>query len=129
MENLTDQEAKERILNTIIGCEIGLYMVTYGPEYACVPISNLLSLNPELTRSQARRAIKELIKDGMIFYTSQGRPAIESSGEYRELVCEAAPPINGYALTKAGFKSAAYKEAYERWENSLKEWAENDMEG
>ena len=123
-EKLTDQEAKERILNMIIGCEIGLYTVTYGPEYACVPMSNLLDLNPELTRSQARRAIKELIIDGLIFYTYQGRPAIESYGEYRELVCEAAPPIKGYALTKKGFKSAEYKAAYERWKASLKEWAE-----
>lgn len=121
---MTDKEAKEKIFKTIIGCEIGLNMVLYGPEFACVPISSLLGLNPELTRSQARRAIKELINDGMIFYTSQGRPAIESGGEYRELVCEAAPPINGYALTKSGFKSAEYRAAYEDWKTSLKEWAE-----
>ena len=66
-EKLTDKEAKERIFKTIIGCEIGLYMVTYGPGFACVPISNLLGLIPELKRSQARRAIKELINDGLIF--------------------------------------------------------------
>lgn len=121
---MTDKEAKERIFKTIIGCEIGLNMVMYGPEFACVPISNILGLIPELKRSQARRAIKELISEGLIFYTSQGRPAIESGGEYRELVCEAAPPINGYALTKSGFKSAEYKAAYEEWKTSLKEWAE-----
>ena len=122
--NVTDKEAKEKIFNTIIGCEICLNMVMYGPDFACVPISNILGLIPELKRSQARRAIKELINDGLIFYTSQGRPAIESGGEYRELVCEAAPPINGYALTKSGFKSAAYKAAYDEWKASLEEWAE-----
>lgn len=121
---MTDKEAKEKIFNTIIGGEIGLNMVLYGPKFACVPISDILGLIPELKRSQARRAIKELINDGLIFYTSQGRPAIESSGEYRELVCEAAPPINGYALTKSGFKSAEYRAAYEEWKTSLEEWAE-----
>lgn len=48
----------------------------------------------------------------------------KSGGEYLELVCEAAPPINGYALTKSGFKSAEYKAAYEEWKTSLEEWAE-----
>lgn len=116
------EQAKDKVLNCIIGCEISLYTTLYGPDKAVVPISNVAALTG-LTKYGARKAIKELIKDGMIYYTSQGCPAIVSCGEYRELVCEAGAPINGYALTKDAFKSSAWHEAYDEWCKSMEEWA------
>ena len=112
-----------KIFNDIISCEIGSYMTTYGPDRAVITISNLLKLNPEFTKYKMRKALKELRTDGLIEYTSQGCPAVESMGEYRELIYEAGPPINGYALTKKGFKSDIFKTRYKEWEKSLEEWA------
>ena len=119
---ITLEQAKEKVLNSIISAEIGTYTTMYAPDKAVLSISNIMSLTG-LTKYGARKAIKELIKDGMIYYTSQGCPAIESCGEYRELVCEARPPINGYALTKDAFKSSVWHEAYDDWCKSMEEWA------
>lgn len=119
---ITLEQAKEKVLNCIIGCEISLYTVLYGPDKAVLPISNIMSLTG-LTKYGTRKAIKELIKDGMIYYTSQGCPTVVSCGETPELVCEAGPPINGYALTAHAFKSSAWHEAYDDWCKSMEEWA------
>ena len=78
---------------------------------------------PDISKYKMRKALKELIADGLIEYTSQGRPAIESCEEYRELVCEAGPPINGYALTKAGFESDEYKAHSEQRDRAYRKWA------
>ena len=102
---------KKRILVHIIQAELATYESCYAPDGAVIPISWLLEWEPEVTKYRMRKALKELIADGLIEYTSQGRPAIESCGEYIELVCDAAPPINGYALTKAGFESDEWKAA------------------
>lgn len=120
-------ETAERILGCIVGCELSLYTVLYGPDRAVVSISNICSLLG-LTKYKARKALKELIADGLIEYTSQGNPAVVSCGEYRELVYEAMPPTNGYALTEKGFRSDAYKEQYEAWKKSMAEWAEGREE-
>jgi len=114
--------AKERVLQSIISAEIGSYMTMYGPEQAVLRISGIVK-RTGLTKYGARKALKELMKDGYVKYTSQGCPAVESIGEYRELVCEARPPINGYALTKEGFRSPQWIKAYEDWKKSLEEWA------
>ena len=82
-----------------------------------------MSFEPGISKYKMRKALKELIADGLIEYTSQGCPAIESCGEYTELVCEVGPPINGYALTKAGFESKEYQEESERRDRAYREWA------
>lgn len=119
---ITLEQAKEKVLNNIISAEIGTYTTMYAPDKAVLSISNIMSLTG-LTKYGARKAIKELIKDGMIYYTSQGCPAIVSRGETPELVYEARPPINGYALTAYAFKSSAWHEAYNEWCKSMEEWA------
>ncbi len=121
--NMTDSEARNRIFSTLISCEISTYTAMYAPDRAVVPISNLLSLVDGLTKYRARKALRQLIQDGVICYTSQGCPAIVSYGEYQELVAEAAPPINGYCLTKKGFETTEWKQAYKDWEKSMEEWA------
>lgn len=112
----------EKILQELINCEISSYTTPYAPDRAVVTISNLCKLTG-YTRYKARKALKGLIAEGLVEYTSQGCPAIESRGEYRELVVEAGPPINGYALIEKGFQSNEYKQAYEDWCKSMEEWA------
>lgn len=119
--------AKERVLNNIISAEISSYMCTYAPDRAVITISNLVKLTG-LTKYGVRKAIKELIKDGMIYYTSQGCPAVVSYGEVPELVCDARPPINGYALTEDAFKSQVWRDAYDEWSKSMEEWANSGWE-
>ena len=114
---------KERILCVIVNCQISTYMDMYAPNEAVVTISNLVSLIDGLTKYRARLALKDLLRDGLIEYKSQGCPAIVSYGEYTELVDYAHPPINGYALTKAGYASSAYKDAYAAWRKSMVDWA------
>lgn len=53
----------------------------------------------------------------------QGCPAVVSCGETPELVYDAGPPINGYALTAHAFRSSAWHEAYDDWCKSMEEWA------
>lgn len=116
----------KRILDCIISCEIGTYTALYAPDKAVVTIGNFLNLIEGLTRYKAQKAIKELKDLGLIEYVSQGCPAIVSVGEYVELVEEAHPPINGYMLTKKCFESDLWKQRYEDWCNSLKEFANCD---
>lgn len=115
-------ETAKQILETIIGCEISTYEYTYGPDEAVVTISNLLTLHKGMTKYRVRKALKEIMTEGLICYKSQGCPAIVSYGECPELICDARPPINGYALTEKGCKSNEYKEAYAKWCKSLEVW-------
>lgn len=122
---MTD-EAKV-ILNCLISCEISLYTSLYAPDEAVVPISNLMSLNKGMTKYAIRKALKELKEMGFIEYTSQGCPAIVSpstESHYEELIDDAHPPINGYALTKKAFESEEWKTRYSEWERSMAKWAE-----
>lgn len=124
MQNdITLDEIKQKLFKHIIGCEFATYESCYSPGWAVVPISSLMLFEPSISKYMMRKALKELVADGLIEYTSQGCPAIESIGEYTELVCEAGPPINGYALTKAGFESDEYKEESERRDRVYREWA------
>lgn len=123
----TVEESKDRLLDELISCEIGSYTCSYAPERAVVTISNLCNLTG-LPRYGARKALRSLIADGLVKYTSQGCPAIVSYGECPELVEEARPPINGYTLTKAAFQTDRWKKAYKDWEDGMREWA-NRTEG
>ena len=116
---MTDEASD--VLSIIISCEISTYMHTYGPDKAVVPISSLVNVL-EWTKYRTRKALKELRELGLIEYTSQGCPAIVSYGEITELICEAQPPINGYALTEQGFETELYKQKYAKWQKDLEEW-------
>lgn len=70
--------------------------------------SKTISEQLNISRYKALQAIKMLVSSGFLEKASQGRPAVESFGEYRELVCEAMPPINGYALTKKARNCPTY---------------------
>ena len=120
---MIDWEVREKIFSLLIKCQISTYTAMYAPDRAVVPISNILSLLPSVTKYGARKALKALINDGLVCYRSQGRPAVFSYGEVPELVADAAPPINGYALTRKAFESPEWKQAYKDWEKSMEEWA------
>ena len=120
---MTTAEAKEKIFNCLISCELSTYTAMYAPDKAVVPISNIIYLINGLTKYRARKALKELINEELIFYTSQGCPAIVSYGEYEELIDDARPPINGYALTTKAYKSATFKDRKAEFDKSLEEWA------
>ena len=120
---MTDEASD--VLSIIISCEISTYMHTYGPDKAVVPISSLVNVL-EWTKYRTRKALKELRELGLIEYTSQGCPAIVSYGEITELICEAMPPINGYALTEKGFESNLYKQKYAKWKKDLEERANDE---
>ena len=118
-------EFEEKVLKEIIACEISLYTCCYAPLQAVVSISNLAKLL-KCSKYKVRKAIKSLIAIGYVKYTSQGRPAIESNTENGcELVCEALPPINGYALTKLGYSTIQFREAQESFNKSMEELAKS----
>lgn len=108
---------------SIAGAEIGSYMTMHGPSRAVISCKSIAECN-KWTLYRARKAVRELVADGLVERASCGCPAVESCGEYRELDFEAAPPLNGFALTKKGFESEMWKEIYKDWEKSMAEWAE-----
>ena len=113
-----------KVLSCIMSCEISLYTAFYAPDKAVVPISNIISLL-KWTKYRVRKSLKELRELGLIEYTSQGCPAIVSYGSesYPELIDDARPPINGYALTKKAFESELWKERYSEWRKGMEEWS------
>lgn len=120
-------EQKEKVLNTIISCQFGCYTALYAPDRAVVSTLNIAEL-AGMTKYEARKAVKALEADGLIERTSQGRPAIVSYGEYTELVSEAAPPTNGFALTQKGFACDAYKKAEKEFEEAMRRITEKQRQ-
>ena len=118
-----DGTVKERIFDILIGCEISTYTSFHSPDRAVVSISNIVALLGNVTKYAARQALKRLREDGLVEYTSQGCPAVVSYGEIQELIADAAPPINGYCLTKKGFETPEWKQAYKDWCKSMEDWA------
>ena len=108
--------------------EIGSYMCTYGPERVVVSAQEVAN-TMHCSVYKARKAIKELVERGWIERASCGCPAVVSYGEYEELVCDAMPPKNGYAITKEGFQTDHWKIAYQEWCDSMAEWANGGSAG
>lgn len=118
-------EDSVKVFKCIISCETSLYTAFYAPDKAVVRISNIVSLL-KWTKYRVRKALKELRELGLIEYTSQGCPALVSYEG--ELVDEAHPPINGYALTKKAFETDTWKEKYAEYEKGMEEWARSETE-
>ena len=124
---MTKEQLHEIEIETVFFCfcsaEISRYTTLYADDKAvcCTrEIANIL----KWTKYRTKKIINELVGRGWIERTSIGCPAVVSYGEYTELVCEAMPPKNGYAITKAGFQTDLWKKAYSKWEQSMREWAE-----
>lgn len=114
------------VFHTIGDCELSCYTSLYADEKAVVSADEIAKMH-SWTLYRTRKAIKKLVECGLIARTSIGRPAVVSCGEYRELIYEAMPPKNGYAITKKGFESEAWKNQYDMWCRSMAEWANRNL--
>jgi len=119
VEKISDEIA---VFQCIANCEVSSYTTTYSPERVVVSTGDIAKMN-QWTKYRTRKAIKGLVEKGLIERASCGCPAVVSYGEYTELVCEARPPMNGYAITKKGFQNEMWKNIYDLWCRSMEEWA------
>lgn len=115
------------VFYTIANCELSSYTTLYADEITVVSTGEIAKMHM-WSKYRVQKAIKKLVADGYIKRASCGRPAKESCGEYRELVCDAMPPKNGYAITKKGFQSEEWKGIYDMWCRSMEEWANMPLE-
>ena len=111
------------VFHCIANCEISLYSIPYPPDRVVVSTGEIAKMH-SWSKYRVRKAIKGLVEKGLIERASCGYPAVKSCGEYRELVYNAMPPKNGYAITKSGFKSKDWEDIYAMWEKSMKEWVD-----
>ena len=105
---MTNKELKPILIELLWRVYDACIMAPYVSTDGVIPISNILYLlkdkHSDVTKYRLRSCLKELMSEGLVEYRSVGMPAVEAGYEYVELVCEAGPPVNGYALTKAGFE-------------------------
>lgn len=107
---------KEKVLRAICALSNNIY----GIE---VVNTKDIMARTKLSKYKVIQNIHLLREDGLVKRASMGCPAQVSRGEYEELICDAAPPVNGWALTKKGYASAEYKVAEAEYLNGLAEWA------
>ena len=110
------------VFHCIANCEVSSYTTMYAPNRVVVSTGDIAKMCL-WSKYRTKKAIKGLVEKGLIERASCGNPAIVSCGEYTELVCESAPPTNGYAISKQGFKSEEWKSIYDMWCRSMEEWA------
>jgi len=110
------------IFHTIANCEVSSYTWQHVEDRIVVSTGEIAKMTL-WTKYRVKKAIKGLVEKGLIERASVGRPAVASYGEYVELVCDAMPPKNGYAITKQGFQSEEWKGIYDVWCRSMEEWA------
>lgn len=119
-------DAREIMLGVVFivfaNAEIGSYMCTYDPKRVVVSTREVARAL-KWTEYRTRKAIRELVSRGWIERASCGCPAVVSYGEVPELVHDAMPPKNGYAITRDGFQTDHWKIAYKEWCDSMAEWA------
>lgn len=115
------------VFQTIANCETSSHCTSYGPERVVVSTKNIAKMHL-WSVYRTRKAIKGLVEMGLIERASCGNPAVISYGECPELVYDAAPPTNGYAITKKGFESEEWKSIYDMWCRSIEEWANRPLE-
>lgn len=91
--------------------------------------SQWLADRANLSRYKTLKALHELRDLGYVQRGSQGCPAIESGYEYRELECEAAPPVNGWKLTSLGTECESYQKWCDKQTEEFKEMCNRNYEG
>ena len=124
MKSMNDENI---VFNCIANCEVSSYSIPYSPDRVVVSTGEIAKMCL-WSKYRVRKAIKRLVEKGLIERASCGCPAVESCGEYRELVYDAMPPKNGYAITKVGFKCEDWKDIYSEWTKSMEEWANKPIE-
>ncbi len=93
------------------------------PWWACdLPVSSKeIADMLGITRYKALKALHMLENNGLVKRACVGCPAVEDGYEYKELICEAAPPKHGYLLTEAGAASDTYKKAEYDFDKAMAE--------
>lgn len=115
------------VFHCLASCEISTYTTLYGPKKVVVSTGNIAQ-QLSWSKYRTRKAIHTLVDKGLIERASCGNPAVEGGYEYRELIYEAAPPTNGYAITDKGFQTTEWKKAYDDWCKSMDEWVNSVLE-
>lgn len=117
-------EDEVKVFDIIINSEIGSYECSYALRQNAISCKAIMKISG-LSEYKVKKSIKSLVEQGYIERVSVGRPAVESyNGECYELICEAMPPLNGFALTVKGLNSSEYKDAYNAWTKRMNEWLE-----
>ena len=122
-----DEKIDEKVVfHCIANCELSNYTTMYPYERVVVSTGDIAKMCL-WTKYRTKKAIKGLVEKGLIERASCGCPAAVSYGECPELICETKPPMNGYAISKQGFKSEEWKDIYDMWCRSMEEWANMPM--
>lgn len=125
---MTNEDLKPILIKLLWNVDLANTMSMYAPDDGVITISNILYLLKEdkhnVSKYRLRLTLKELIADGIVEYKSVGCPAVESCGEYRELICDAGPPINGYTLTKKGQELDICKQLKEQFHEDMRKLCE-----
>lgn len=79
-----------------------------------------------LSKYKVLQVLHTLKKAGLVERASMGCPAVFCCGEYKEMVCDAKPPINGWTLTDKGRNGAVYKRAQEDYLHDLENIAHKE---
>lgn len=101
MKRATNKE-KDAVLNALCRCSHNLYGVD-------VFTSKQLAERTGLDRCKVVQVLHYWRDEGIVERASMGCPAQFTGGEYDEMICDAAPPINGWSLTEKGRETDAYK--------------------
>ena len=123
---MTNEEIKDTIFNSLAQLIADPFIAQYFDE----PVMSIpnLKLVVDASEYKIRKAIKELVSEGLVEKKSIGRPARVFYGEIVELMEEAHPPITGWSLTKKALETDKYKEIVEFVNKSLADWANNSYE-
>lgn len=92
----------------------------YGIE---VVTSKSIAERTGLSRYKVLQVLNNFRSEGLVDRTSVGCPAQFTGGEYDEMICDAAPPLNGWALTAKGKETDAYKTSEKDYLDGLAEMA------
>ncbi|MCM1328398.1 MAG: hypothetical protein NC253_03070 [Ruminococcus sp.] len=90
--------------------------------------AKLISERVGMSKYKTIKILHDLRNNGLVKRASQGCPAQFSHGEVEELICEDAPPINGWALTPKARKTIGYMDAEKEYLKGLAEWANGGNE-
>ncbi len=112
-ENMTDHE---KVLQKLSGIDVDWHD---GSVLSAKDIANAT----KMSKYKILKILHELRDEGLVERASQGCPAQISYGEITELICEAMPPLNGWALTPKGRETDIYKAVEDEYERGMKEWA------
>ena len=113
-------ELKKQVFTEICQAET----VTCFNNNGVITTSNLMDFIPGVSKYRMRQVLKALKEEGLIEYRSMGCPT-EEDPYYHELVHDAAPPINGYAVSVKGMETEVFKTVYQNWCDS---WRKANMD-